>query len=399
LPLTDTQIRNAKPGPKERKIADGKGLYLAVTPSGSKLWRYKYRFHRKEKKLALGAYPEISLKIARHRCEDARRLLETGVDPSQAKQEGRVAAIMAAGNTFAMVADEFIEKLAQEGRAENTIIKAQWLRAQLMPALGHRPVAEIKPYELLAVLKKVENAGKRETARRLRSFASRVFRYAVATARSTHDPAQLLQGALTAPILKHHAAITDPKALGGLLRAIDGYTGQPTTMIALKLTPHLFQRPGEIRKSTWAEFDFETAVWTIPASRMKQRQPHRVPLSIQSINLLTQVRALTGHGKYVFPSMRSLSRPMSENTINGALRRLGYGGDEMTAHGFRSTASTLLNESGLWNPDAIERALSHAEKNQVRAAYHRSAYWDERVRMSQWWSDYLDQLRDAASSK
>jgi integrase len=282
--------------------------------------------------------------------------------------------------------------MVKEGLAEATIIKARWFLDLLRPSIGRMPIAEIQPQDLFAALKKIERAGHRETAKRLRSFSSRVFRYAVATARATADPAQTLRGALASPIVKHYAAITDPKALGELLRAIDSYSGEPATLAALRLTPHVFQRPGEVRQMRWSEVDLDQAIWTIPAERMKQRQPHAVPLSRQSVTILAEMRGLTGNGKFVFPSLRSRERPMSENTVNGALRRLGYAGSEMTAHGFRSTASTLLNESGKWNPDAIERALSHAEKNQVRAAYNRGSYWNERVEMAQWWSDYLDRL-------
>ena len=250
---------------------------------------------------------------------------------------------------------------------------------------------------MFAALKKVERAGHRETAKRLRSFASRVFRFAVSTGRANTDPAETLRNALASPIVKHYAAITDPKSLGELLRAIDGYSGEPATLAALQLTPHVFQRPGEVRQMQWQELDLEAGVWTIPAERMKQRSPHVVPLSRQSVETLRGMQALTCNGKFVFPSIRTRERPMSENTVNGALRRLGYAGSEMTAHGFRSTASTLLNESGRWNPDAIERALSHAEKNQVRAAYNRGSYWAERVQMAQWWSDYLDRLKSGAA--
>jgi integrase len=264
----------------------------------------------------------------------------------------------------------------------------------LKPSIGKCPIADITPQELLAALKKIETAGHKETARRLRSFASRVFRYAVATGRASNDPAQPLRGALVAPIAKHYSAITDETELGKLLRAMEGYNGEPVTLAALRLTPHVFQRPGEIRQMQWSEVNFDDGVWTIPAARMKQRKPHSVPLSAQSLKILREIEEITGRGPYVFPSLRSHERPMSENTVNGALRRLGYSGSEMTAHGFRSTASSLLNECGRWNPDAIERALSHAESNQVRAAYHRSAYWDERVSMAQWWSDYLDRLRE-----
>lgn len=403
MSLTDTAIKNAKAKAKPYKLADEKGLHLLVQPSGGQLWRMKYRADgaddqgkpkRVEKLLSFGSYPEVTLKSARALRDEARKQLAMGVDPGQIRREAKLATVLGAANNFGAVAEEYIARMGQEGRAEATINKVRWLSALLTPAIGSRPVAEVTPHELLAVLKKVELSGKRETANRMRSFASRVFRYAVSTARASNDPAHMLLGALTAPKVKHHAAIVDPKALGELLRAIDAYQGQPATLYALRLAPHIFQRPGEVRQMQWSEVDFDNAVWAIPASRMKMREAHHVPLSKQSLSILRDVQALTGRGVLVFPSIRSSSRPMSENTINAALRRLGYSGDEMTAHGFRSTASSLLNESGKWNPDAIERALSHREGNQVRAAYHRSIYWPERVQMAQWWSDHLDTLRE-----
>lgn len=397
MALTDTTVRLAKAGAIDWKLADEKGLYLLVTTTGSKLWRLKYRIAGKEKKLSLGAYPDVGLKDARAKRDEARRAAQGGADPAVAKREARVAKRIAGANTFALVAEEYIEKLEAEGKAVVTVAKTRWLLSKLTPALGTRPIAEITPHELLAILKMAERAGQRETARLLRSFASRVFRYAVATARATADPAQPLQGALVSPTAKHHAAITDPVALGGLMRAIASYSGQPTTQIALRFSAHAFQRPGEIRQAEWSEIDFDKAVWTIPAARMKQRQPHRVPLSEQMLAILREAFALSGDGRYVFPKLGSTLKPMCENAINGALRRMGYGAETMTAHGFRSTASSLLNESGKWNPDAIERALSHADGNQVRAAYHRGTYWPERVEMAQWWSDHLDTLRDGAT--
>jgi integrase len=397
MALSDTTVRLAKPGETDRKLADEKGLYLLVTAGGSKLWRLKYRLHGKEKKLALGAYPDVGLRDARAKRDEARKAMQAGSDPAVAKREARIAKRVSAANTFEAIAEEYIAKLEAEGRAVVTIGKTRWLLAKLRPALGTRPISEVSPHELLAVLKASERAGQRETARRLRSFASRVFRYAVATARATVDPAQPLQGALVAPTPKHHAAITDPVLFGGLLRAIEGYTGQPVTQLALRFTAHVFQRPGEVRQAEWSEIDFEKAVWIIPASRMKQRQPHRVPLSRQALSILREAQALNDSGPYVFPKLGSPLKPMCENAINGALRRLGYGPADMTAHGFRSTASSLLNESGKWSPDAIERALSHADANQVRAAYHRGVHWSERVEMAQWWSDHLEMLRDGGT--
>jgi len=406
MPLTDTAIRNAKPGAKPYKLADERGLHLLVQPQGGRLWRMKYRVDgadseglpkRVERLLSFGSYPEVSLKSARDLTDEARKRLAEGIDPGQLKREAKIASALGASNSFGAVAEEYILRMEQEGRAEATMNKVRWLSRQLVRAIGSRAIADVTPQELLAVLKRVEQTGKRETANRLRAFASRVFRYAVATARASNDPAHMLLGALVAPKVRHHSAITSASALGELLRAIDGYRGQPATLYALKLMPHLFQRPGEVRKMEWSEVDFDKAVWTIPAGRMKMRETHHVPLSKQSLAILRDIQALTGKGTLAFPSIRSVARPMSENTINGALRRLGYNGDEMTAHGFRSTASSLLNESGKWNPDAIERALSHREANQVRAAYHRSIYWPERIQMAQWWSDRLDMLRGGSS--
>ena len=396
MALTDTAIRLAKAEASDRKLADSKGLYLLVTVSGSKLWRLKYRIDGKEKKLALGSYPEVGLKQARARRDAARQTAQAGSDPSVVKREARIAKRIAAANTFGGIAEEYIAKLEAEGKAAVTIAKTRWLLTKLSPALGTRPIAEISPHELLVVLKNVERAGQRETARRLRSFSSRVFRYAVATARATVDPAQPLQGALVSPVAKHHAAITDPIAFGKLLRSIETYSGQPVTKLALRFTPHVYQRPGEVRKAEWSEIDFDKALWTIPAERMKQRQPHRVPLSQQTLAILREAAELSGDGRYIFPKLGSPLKPMCENAVNGALRRMGYGPDDMTAHGFRSTASSLLNESGKWSADAIERALAHADGNQVRAAYHRGAHWSERVEMAQWWSDHLDTLRKGA---
>lgn len=397
MTITDAMLKSAKPKEKDWKLADEKGLYLLITATGSKLWRFKFRVNGKEKKLSLGAYPDLSLKDARRIRDVARADLANGIDPAKLKRESKLAAKLGAENSFEALAEEFLEKREKEGLADATLAKNRWFLEQFRPTIGKLAVAEVTPQEILHALKKIENAGKRETANRMRSFASRVFRYAIATARADADPAHALRGALTSPVVKHYAAITDAGKLAELLRAIDGYSGEPATMIGLKLTPHVFQRPGEVRQMRWAELDFEKATWTIPASRMKQRrQDHILPLSQQSIELLKAMQGLSSHSEFVFPSVRSKDRPMSENTVNGALRRLGYSGSEMTAHGFRTAASSLLNESGLWNPDAIERALSHADKNAVRGTYNRSPYWKERVAMAQWWSDYLDQLKRGA---
>lgn len=400
MPLNDVAIRAAKPGPKPIKLSDEKGLFLLVAPSGGKLWRLKYRIAGKEKKLALGSYPDVALKDARERSAEARKLIAAGIDPSAKRRVDRLDATLKAATTFKAVADEYIAKSEREGRAAVTVLKARWLLSLLEPALGTRPVDEISPVELLAALKKIESKGHLETARRMRSLASRVFRYAVSTARASSDPAAALRGALVAPVATHHAAILDTKGVGALLRAIESYDGQPMTQLALKLAPHVFVRPGELRQAEWTEIDLEAGVWKIAASKMKMRQPHKVPLSRQAIEILRAAQPLTGRHRYVFASLYPGNRPMSENTINAALRRLGYTGDEMTAHGFRAMASTLLNESGKWNPDAIERALAHKASDGVRGAYHRGAHWAERVEMAQWWSDYLDTLRaDGGAAK
>ena len=393
MALTDTAIRNAKPAGKPYKVTDSLGLYLLVNPSGSKLWRIKYRFDGVERKLSIGAYPEITLAEARAARDAARKQLAHAVDPNVAKRQARIEASIRASNSFASVAEELIEKKAREGLAEPTLEKMRWFVKLMGADFGKRPVTDITPQELLHELQKHERRGRLETANLLRAFASRVFRFAVATARAERDPAQLLIGALTTPRVKHFAAIIDPNEFGALLRAIEDYQGDPAVMSALKLTPHVFQRPGELRQMEWAEVNFDKAVWTIPVTKMKMRQPHSVPLSRQALAILQAMRPLSGSGRYVFPSIRTRARPISENTINAALRRMGYSKEQMTAHGFSTSASSLLNESGKWNPDAIERALAHMVAGSVRRIYNQSAYWTERVEMAQWWSDYMDELR------
>jgi integrase len=396
MTLNIAEIRASQPRAKPYKLTDEKGLFLLIQPSGARLWRFKFRFRGIEKKMALGQYPEISLKMAREKRDEARRMLADGIDPVASKKQAALEAAISAANTFRTVADEYIEKMEREGKAAATMRKTRFLRDLLEPDIGHRPIAEITPHELLDSLRKVERRGHHETAQRLRAFAGRVFRYAIVTLRAQTNPADVLRGALTAPQVKHYAAILDPAKVGELLRAIEAYEGRPETQAALKLAPHLFVRPGELRQAEWKEIDFDAAVWRIPAEKMKMAQPHVVPLSTQSLALFRGVRRLGNSGDYVFPAFHTSRRCMSENTLNASLRRIGYTGEEMTSHGFRATASTLLNESGLWHPDAIERALAHRDQNQVRAAYHRGAHWAERVKMSQWWSDYLDQLRDGA---
>lgn len=397
--LTDIAIRNAKPGAKASKLADGGGLYLLVTPSGGKLWRLKYRVDGKEKKLAIGPYPDIGLSEARRRRDEARQQIAGGKDPSREKQRSKARSRLAAADTFGAITAEYIAKRKRDGEkgwAPATAIRSEYLLSNLVVAIGKMPIGDIEPADILAAVRKIESKGNLESARRTLQLASMVFRYAVATTRLRSDPTRDLRGALTVPKVTHYGAIIDPGGVGELLRAIDGYEGMGIAKLAMQLAPHVFVRPGELRHAEWEEVDFEAAVWTIPAGKMKMRKAHTVPLSRQAVALFNEVRLITGPAGYVFPSIRTKSRPMSENTINAGLRRLGYSSREMTAHGFRAMASTLLNESGRWSHDAIERALAHADSDKVRAAYHRGAHWKERVEMAQWWSDHLDQLRKGA---
>jgi integrase len=393
MALTDTAIRKAVPHDKPYKLSDGGGMYLEVMPTGAKYWRLKYRIAGKEKRLALGVYPVVSLASARQGREEARKLVVQGVDPSAARQEAKQAkaeVIAMAADTFETVGREW---MGRQEVAEVTANKTRWiLETFLFPEIGSRPISEITPRELLATLRKIEESGKLETAKRAKIKAGQIFRYAVLEGKVKTDPTTSLRGALKPPKNRHHAAITDPVQVGELLRAIDGFTGQPITLAALKLAPLVFVRPGELRQAEWAEIDLDVAMWRIPPERMKMRAAHLVPLSKQVLMILRELHPLTGNGRYVFPGLRSASRPMSENTVNAALRRLGYSTDEMTGHGFRSLAATRLNEMG-WNSDAIERQLAHAESNKVREAYtHAAQYLDERKRMMQAWADYLGAL-------
>jgi integrase len=391
MPLKDVSLRNAKAGARPHKLSDGGGLHVLIQPTGSKLWRLAYRFAGKQKTLALGAYPAVSLEEARRHRDNAKKLLARAIDPSVQRK-----ADIHAGKdgTFRAVAAEVIAKLEREGRAEATLTKKRWLLEFAFPAFGDRPVAAITAQELLALLRKIEGRGHYETARRLRSTCGMIFRYAIATGRAERDPSMDLRGALTTPQVSHRASIVDPSAIGGLLRAIEGFEGQPTTLAALRVAPYVFVRPGELRQAEWIEFDFDSAVWSIPAKKMKMRRSHRVPLARQAVTILRDLRSLTGEGRWLFPSVRTSARPISENTLNAALRRLGYATDEICVHGFRGMASTRLNEMGRWSPDAIERQLAHQEVSAVRRAYtHNAVFWSERVLMMQAWADYLDALR------
>lgn len=395
--LFATTVASAKPKDRSYKMFDGGGLHLFVKPNGSKLWRLTYSWLGKQKTLSFGQWPEVTLADAREKRTEARRLIALGTDPAQQQRIDAARARIEENDTFKAVALEWVAKNEREGMADITLSKIRWLLDKAYPRIGSRPIAQITAQEVLAVLRAIEATGRYESARRMRSVLSRVFRYAIATTRAERDPASDLRGALIVPKPKHLAAITTPDRAGDLLRAIEGYTGHPITLYALRLSAHLFVRPGELRQAEWTEFDFERAIWSIPAEKMKMRRPHRVPLSPQVTALFEQLWDLTGTERYCFPSFRTGSRPMSENTVNGALRALGFAKEEMTAHGFRAMAATLLNESGKFNPDAIERQLAHMENNGVRRAYTRGEYWGERVQMMQFWSNELGRLRDGAT--
>jgi len=369
------------------------GLFLLVKPTGSRLWQMKYRYEGKEKLLSFGAYPSVTLASARRLRDQARALLASGEDPGAVKKEQKRLSRETDGDAFAKFAGAYIAKARKENKASATLAKTEWLLGLANADLGDTPISDITSPVVLACLRKVEAKGNYETAKRLRAIIGAVFRLAIATGAAEIDPTYALRDALITPTVTHRAAITDPAALGGLLRAIDGFHGQTTTKIALQFLALVAQRPGEVRSAKWEHIDFTSAVWSIPAEQMKMRRPHKVPLPKQALALLDDLRRLTGNGVYLFPSLRTHLRPISENTLNGALRRLGYGGDEMTAHGFRATFTTLSNESGLWHPDAIERALAHIEPNQVRRAYDRGQHWEERVRLADWWAGFLEEVR------
>ncbi len=391
MTLTVIQVKNAKPREKAYKLADGRGLYVLVNPNGSKLWKLKYRFAGIEKKLSLGKFPDITLVDARNTREEARKQLAKDIDPGVLKNSIKRSKKLNAENSFEAIAREWHAKFTPKWTKEHSERIIIRLEQNIFPWIGTRPITEITPPELLSALRRVEARGAIETAHRILQVCGKIFRYAIVTGRSERDPSADLRGALAPVEKKHHASITDPVKISKLLQAINAYEGFFVTKCALQLAPLFFVRPGELRRAEWSEFDLEKAEWRIPAEKMKMREQHIVPLAIQAIAILKELYALTGNRTYVFPGIRSSKRPMSENTVLGALRRLGYTTDEMTGHGFRSMASTLLNEQG-WNRDAIERQLAHAERNNIRAAYNYAEYLPERRRMMQHWADYLDTL-------
>ena len=405
MALTDTFVKNIKPteSPTGDKHTDGQGLYLHVKQAG-KYWRMNYRFNGKQKLLALGVYPAVSLLKARQRRDKARELLADGIDPNIAKKEEKRASAISAVNTFELVAREFLQTKADAWSASYS---EKWLRGMvkdLFPYLGSLAVASIKAPALLDVLKRVEKRGAIETAHTLRQTAGQVFRYSIQTGRCERNPSQDLQGALKPVTTKNMAAILEPVKVGALLRAIDAYSGQPITRVALTLSALLFQRPGNVRQMEWAWIDFDSSLLTIPSKDMKRRihlkingRPHLVPLAPQAVSLLKEILPLTGHGRYVFPSLRTGERPMSDNTINAALRRMGFEKDEMSAHGFRATARTLMIEriKGI-SADVIEAQLAHGKSGPLGNAYDRAEFMEQRWNMMCEWANYLDKLRAGA---
>lgn len=401
MKLKDTKVKNAKAKDKPYKLTDGDGMYLLVRSRANngvaKLWRFDYRYSGKRKTMAFGTYPDVSLEKARQKRHEARKQIADGIDPSSAQQTEDLRS-----TAFQFIALEWHAKKRADWVTSHQKKIMRRLEKDLFPYLGDRPIADIEAPELLGVLRRIESRGALEMAHRARVTAGQVFRYAIAIGAANRDVSQDLRGALTSRKVKHHASITDPAEIAKLLLVIDGYNGDTVTRAALKLSAQVFVRPGELRKAEWCEFDLEggntdiggtSPTWTIPAVKMKMNTPHIVPLSTQTVAILKDIQLLTGEGKYVFPGARSMDRPMSENTVTAALRRCGYTKEEMTAHGFRSMASTRLYESDKWSGDAIELQLAHMERNSIKAAYNYAQHLPMRIEMMQWWSDYLEQLK------
>lgn len=411
MPLTDTAIRKAQPGPKPQKLADGKGMYLEISPAGGRWWRLKYRIAGKEKRISLGTYPETGLRQAREKAEAARAMLAEGLDPSEQRKadKARLAVQVAATERAdaGLPAEDSFEHVAREWFATR---REEWapsygdkimrrLEVDVFPWVGAEPIESIKPPQLLAVLRRIESRGVVETAHRALENCSQVFRYGVATGRIQSNPARDLKDALRKPMVKHFPAITDPARLGQLLRAIDSYKGTYVVRTALYLLPRVLLRPGELRNATWAEFDLDRAVWTVPAERMKREKagklfgkPHVVPLAKQVVAALRELHGLTGASPYAFRGERHHDRPMSDAAINAALRAMGFSADEVTGHGFRATARTMLAERLCVSETVIEAQLAHSVKDSLGRAYNRTEFHTERTKMMQKWSDYLDDL-------
>ena len=397
MKLSDVFLRGVKADGKVQKYSDGGGLYLHVSPTGGKLWRIAYRFDGKQRTLSLGVYPAVSLKDARQKREEAKELLAKGIDLCTHKQAVKAAAKAKDANNFEIVAREWFAKHKNswvDTHAEKLIRR---LENYIFPMIGDKPIAEVKAPEILATLRHIEKRGSLDTAHRALQDCSRIFRYAIATGRAERDTAADLRGALPPAKSDNFASIREPKAVGALLRAIDAYSGEFIITCALRMAPYVFVRPGELRHAEWSEFNLDAAEWRIPADKMKMRQVHIIPLARQTLAILQELRLFTGGKRFLFPSFRGDDRPISDVALLAALRRMGYTKEDMTIHGFRSMASTLLNEQG-YNRDWIERQLAHGERNSIRAAYNYAEYLPERRKMMQEWADYLDKLKNDCES-
>lgn len=394
-PLTDTRLRSLKNPESVTRLFDGGGLYLEVHPNGARYWRLKYRFGGKEKRLALGVYPEVALKDARIKRDDARRVLHQGEDPGAVRKEEKAQLVSDATSAFRLVAAEWNkrQKASEDHRAQT------WhrLEANIFPWLGDRSVDDLGAKDVLDVLRRIEARGALELTQRLRQTCSQIFDFAIASGLTEKNPARALRGALATPPERHLAAVLDPAELGKLLRAIEGYSGSDIVRAALRILPHVFSRPGELRAMTWAELDLSKAEWSLPAERMKMKRPHMVPLSRQVVAIIRDIEPLTRKSKFVFPTPRSNDRCLSENAFTAALRSLGFSGDVVTAHGFRATARTLLDEQLKFRPDIIELQLAHTVKDANGRAYNRTSHIDDRRTMMQAWSDWLQTLTDGVA--
>jgi integrase len=394
MSLTNTTIRNVKSGKKPLKLFDERGLYLEVSPSGGRWWRLKYRFEGREKRLSLGVFPDVSLKDARDRRDAARKLLAGGIDPSENRKAQKFAQAERAANSFEVVAREWFGKYSPNWAASHSDRVIRLFERDIFPWIGGRPIAEIIAPDLLAIVRRIEARGALETAHRARGNCGQVFRYAIATGRSLRDPSGDIRGALPPAKGRHFAAKTDPKEVAGILRAMDGYEGTLAVRCALRLAPLVFVRPGELRGAEWADIDLDGKEWRYTVTKTKT--PHIVPLSRQAVEILRELKPLTGNGRFVFPSARSKERPMSDNAILAAMRRAGIDKDEMSGHGFRAVARTILDEVLGVRPDYIEHQLAHAVRDPNGRAYNRTAHLPERRKMMQQWADYLDKLRTGA---
>jgi integrase len=398
MALSQLAIINAKPKNKPYMLLDGEGLHLQIYTSGSRLWRLRFRFGGKANMMSLGAFPAVSLKDAREKRDQIKKQIAAGIDPSLRRKLDKINLASAGQNSFGALADEYLANLKSNGAAEMTLTKNRWMLEDLAAPIRNRPVSEIVPAELLDILKKIETSGRRDTAHRLRSVMGSVFRLAVATLRATNDPTYALRGALMKMKVKHRAAITDERELGRFLIGLDEYDGWPILQSAFLFLILTMSRPGDVRGMKRTEVDFDKRLWRIPAERMKMRRPHDVPLSRQALIVLRVVWPLNEENELVFPSLRSHKKPLSENAFNSVLRNMGYSKDQATAHGFRSTASTILNERG-FDADVIEAALAHQDEDEVRRIYNRALYLPERKKLMQDWADLLDSFKGKKSAR